>query len=317
MPIPYQNPFLSDPKRRAWDFFLWRIGYYHDELSKRLPPAEFLYPFSPDSFDVHKDYAVWIGHSTFLVQSEGITILTDPVWAKRCSPFSFLGPKRRHAPPLSLDALPEIDFVLLSHNHYDHLDKKTVLALAKKQKGITWIVPLGLKKWFSKHRIENVYELKWWESLEFQKEKAKVSITATPSQHFSGRNLWDTNQTLWGGYVAKIDRKTLYFVGDTGYNPVDFKEIGKRFQPIDLSLIPIGTYSPREFMKTVHISPQEAVQIHREVGSRFSIGMHWKTFHLSDEPLSLPPFDLYVSMQEAKLPVQDFIAIEPGVYVNW
>jgi N-acyl-phosphatidylethanolamine-hydrolysing phospholipase D len=315
----YSNPFIKDIKKNSWDFFLWKVGYYRDGNAGRFPPQDFSYPIPP-FFDPEKDSAVWIGHSTFLVRSQGVTLLTDPIWNFRCSPFKFVGPKRRHEPPFSIEDLPQIDFVLISHNHYDHLDEKTVRALAKKQKGITWIVPTGVKKWFDKRKIANVYEMGWWQECKFQKENVDLHVTATPTQHFSGRGLWDTNQTLWSGYVVSIkdrETKTLYFVGDTGYNQADFKEIGKRCPSIDLSLIPIGTYSPREFMKTVHICPKEAVQIHSDVGSRFSIGMHWKTFHLSDEPMNLPPYDLFLALKEAHLSYKNFIAVNPGVYVNW
>ncbi len=316
----YQNPYIDNVKRRFWDFILWKIGYYRDGQSKRFPPQSFQYPLHQSSHDPQKSSAVWIGHSTFFIQSQGISLLTDPIWNSRCSPVSFIGPKRRHQAPFAIDTLPSVDFVLISHNHYDHLDRSTVLKLTRLYEGITWIVPLGVKKWFEKLGIANVYELNWWDILEFRKEQIAIQITATPSQHFSGRVFWDLNQSFWNGYVVKIhgkEVKSLYFVGDTGYNEKDFKQIGERCAPIDLSLIPIGTYSPREFMKTVHICPKEAVQIHREVRSKLSIGMHWKTFHLSDEPLNLPPYDLYLSMKEAGLPHEEFLALDPGIYVNW
>ena len=144
-------------------------------------------------------------------------------------------------------------------------------------------------------------------------------ITAVPSQHFSGRTLFDKNKTLWNGYVVEeiATGKTFYFVGDTGYNPFHFKQIGKRFPKIDLSLIPIGTYVPKKFMSPVHCSPYEAVEIHLDVKSRFSLGMHWNTFRLSDEPLERPPYDLYLAMKEKKLPFDTFLPIEIGAPINW
>jgi N-acyl-phosphatidylethanolamine-hydrolysing phospholipase D len=142
-------------------------------------------------------------------------------------------------------------------------------------------------------------------------------ITAVPAQHFSGRTLWDKNKTHWNGYVVETPTKRIYFVGDTGYNSKEFKEIGNRFGQMDLSLIPIGSYIPREFMKTVHINPHEAVQIHKEVHSVFSLGMHWNTFCLSDEPYDRPPYDLYLAMEEKKLPFESFLPIDIGTYVNF
>jgi N-acyl-phosphatidylethanolamine-hydrolysing phospholipase D len=317
----FSNPHVKEVKRRLWDFLLWKVGYYHDAIALRKPPEDFSYPFTLAKVDNDKPKVVWIGHSTFLVEFEDVAILTDPIWSKKCSPVSFAGPIRRHEPPISLSDIPSMDFVLISHNHYDHLDKKSVLELAIRFPGITWIVPLGVKRWFARLKIENVYELAWWEKITFQKEKSKVTVAACPSQHFSGRGLFDTDRTFWNGYVVTMEGKdsfkSFYFTGDTGYNCHDFKEIGQRWPRLDLSLIPIGTYSPREFMKAVHICPDEAVQIHQDVGSLFSIGMHWKTFHLSDEALDLPPYDLYLAMQKAELPFQQFIAIDPGVMVNW
>ena len=140
-----------------------------------------------------------------------------------------------------------------------------------------------------------------------------------PAQHFSGRTFWDQNKTHWNGYVIEslISKKKFYFVGDTGYNEVDFKQIGKAFSPIDLSLIPIGTYIPRRFMAPIHCSPEDAVSIHQDVASRLSLGMHWKTFHLSDEPLERPPFDLFCAMKQKNLPFDTFLPIDVGTYVNW
>lgn len=317
----FSNPHVKEVKRGLWDFFLWKIGYYHDAIATRKPPLDFSYPSMLPELDEKKPQVTWVGHSTFLVQFEGISILTDPIWSEKCSPVKFAGPRRRHDPPFSLRDIGPIDFVLISHNHYDHLDKKSVLALTELSPGITWIVPIGVKRWFAKLKIENVYELSWWEKISFQKERSKVTVAACPAQHFSGRGLFDSNRTFWNGYVVSLEGKenyrSFYFTGDTGYNCHDFKEIGQRWPRLDLSLIPIGTYSPREFMKAVHICPDEAVQIHQDVGSRFSIGMHWKTFHLSDEALDLPPYDLFLAMKKAELPPEEFIAIDPGVRVNW
>lgn len=253
-------------------------------------------------------------------------ILTDPIWSERCSPFRFIGPKRTHPPGIALSGLPKIDVVLISHNHYDHLDKKTVLSLSRLFPHIAWFVPRGVKQWFDRLGISPVYELGWWEERELYCDRSQsvnmpLKLTAVPAQHFSGRSSLGHNSSLWVGWVIESDpngtKKKCYFVGDTGYNPFDFVSIGVHFGPIDLSLIPIGTYRPRAFMRDVHIDPKESVRIHKDVGSLLSIGMHWKTFCLSDEPLDRPPYDLYLAMQEAGMDFSKFLVLDPGEKVNW
>jgi N-acyl-phosphatidylethanolamine-hydrolysing phospholipase D len=196
------------------------------------------------------------------------------------------------------------------------LDKKTILDLNKKfKKQIKWIVPLGTKKWFKKKTIDNVIELNWWQNYEDE----LINIYSVPAQHYSGRNILDGNKSLWTGYVLKVkeDQKKLYFTGDSGYNDIDFKKIGNKFNEIDLSLIPIGTYIPRKFMKPVHTDPQDAIKIHKDVNSKFSIGMHWRTFHLSDENMHLPPYELYLNLKKENIDTSEFTVLEPGAYVNW
>ncbi len=309
----FTNPHTEDLRRTLWHLFLWKIGRYDEKVQRPSQPFDFIYPAQAKPFEQNAPSAVWIGHSTYLIEIEGISILTDPVWDAYCSPIPFNGLKRRSEPPISLADLPPIDIVLISHNHYDHLDAKTVSALHRFHPQIQWILPLRLSPWFHRRGIHSAIELGWW-----QKYTAKgCAITAVPAQHFSGRGLWDQNKTFWNGYVLEKDGKRLYFTGDTGYNPHDFKAIGERWPHMDLSLIPIGTYVPEEFMQPVHISPQEAVKIHQDVKSNFSLGMHWNTFCLSDEPLERPPFDLYLSMKEKGLPFETFLPIEIGTHVNW
>ncbi len=263
-----------------------------------------------------------MGHCTFLVNVENLHLLTDPIWSERCSPLSFLGPRRRHETPLALENLPKIDIVLFSHDHYDHLDKKTVLKLQEINPGITWVVPLGVKRILQKLGMRHIIEMKWWEETHIGIRGQEVILTAVPTQHYSGRGLFDKNRTLWAGYVVdflqdKKQEKRLYFVGDTGYNRKDFKKIGEEFGEMDLSLIPIGTYVPRRFMETVHISPQKSATIHEEVGSQLSIGMHWKTFRLSSEDLEQPPYDLHCALEKRNIDPKTFRVIEPGQTINW
>ncbi|MBI2743212.1 MAG: MBL fold metallo-hydrolase [Chlamydiales bacterium] len=319
----YYNPHCPDSKRTLLDVFLWKVGYYDAPVKEPRAPEGFSYPIPNAPLDPSAPTVTWINHSTFLIRINGLNILTDPIWSERCSPISFLGPKRKHLPPIEIAALPQIDLVLISHDHYDHLDKRTVRALARRFPKIIWLVPKGVKRWFDKQKIASVCECSWWEDLELAFPKLHLKATAVPAQHYSGRSARDLNTTLWAGWIVEFRReselpKSLYFVGDTGYNPHDFKQIGKLWPQIDLSLIPIGAYQPRKFMSPVHIGPKEAVLIHKEVSAKLSIGMHWKTFpSLSDEGASQPPFDLLNAMREERLNPATFLALEPGHEINW
>ena len=309
----FVNQHIANLRRSLWDLFLWKIGHYDDPTPKLSPPPDFFYPANPKNFVRGNPSALWIGHSSYLIEVDGLTILTDPVWDKYCSPVPLRTLRRYNEPPIALADLPPVDIVLISHNHYDHLDVKTVFALKRFHPQIEWIVPQKLSPWFHKRGIDAVTEINWWKT-----HQAKgCKITAVPTQHYSGRTLWDKNKTHWNGYVVETQSKRLYFTGDTGYNPKDFKAIGAHFPHMDLSLIPIGTYSPQKFMQPVHIGPYEAVQIHQEVNSRLSLGMHWNTYRLSDEPHNRPPYDLYHAMKEKQLPFETFLPIDIGVYVNF
>ena len=308
------NPYSSGLKHGLFDIILWKTGFLKDK-ERNFNELNISGVTPSLSYDKNKSSVFWINHSTFLIDINGKKCLTDPVWSKKCSPFKLFGPSRLHNPPISIEDLPKIDFVLISHNHYDHLDRGTVKKLLFRFPDIKWIVPKGLKKWFSRRSIFNVHELLWWESISLE----GLSFTAVPAQHFSGRNIFDYNQSLWTGFVVEenISRKKFYFAGDTAYNEYDFKEIGKKFETIDLSLIPIGAYIPRAFTQPIHVDPYEAVKIHEEVNSKFSVAMHWKTFQLSDEPQALPPYDLHIALKQANIDLAKFIAVDPGTYVNW
>ena len=310
----FVNPYCANLRRTLWHALLWFCGFYRDDHRLKKPPVDFQFPYRAAEVDEGRPSAQWIGHSTFLVQMGGNSFLTDPVFTKYCSPVPVPKLRRRNDPAVQIEALPKVDIVLLSHNHYDHLDVKSVRALYRRDAKTIWVVPRGVKRWFARRGMdEYVHELNWGDSIEVKGCK----ITAVPAQHFSGRGLFDKNCTLWCGYVVEREGKTFYFVGDTGYNPVQFKQIGERWPQIDLSLIPIGTYVPKKFMEPVHISPVEAVQIHCDVKSRLSLGMHWNTFVLSEEHPEMPPYDLYLALQEKKIPVSSFIPVNLGQRINW
>lgn len=254
----------------------------------------------------------WIGHVTFLFQRAGLNVLTDPVFGERASPLAFAGPRRYTPPALHVDQLPVIDIVLLSHNHYDHLDRDAVKRISRRSDGRTrWLVPLKMAEWFRREGIENVTELDWWDEAQPVDGRADVRAWFVPAQHFSGRGLNDRNATLWGGWVLEIDGFRLYFAGDTGYGQ-DFADIGSVFSGFDLSLIPIGAYEPQWFMNAVHVNPEDAVRIHRDVQSRRSIGMHWGTFILTDEPVDEPPHRLARALADQGVDPQAFTVMRHG-----
>ncbi|HEX6982359.1 MAG TPA: MBL fold metallo-hydrolase [Balneolaceae bacterium] len=223
-------------------------------------------------------HVTFINHATFLIQVDGLNILTDPIWSDRASPYNWIGPKRQHPPGLKFEDLPPIDLVLISHNHYDHLDLKTVRQLHREHNP-QFVVPLGVEQFLDEHDVTLNTHLDWWDEYRFND---KLSLTAVPARHFSGRGLFDRNKTLWCGYVLHTSKGNIYFAGDTGYGSF-FKEIGQRFGPMKTSFIPIGAYLPRWFMEAIHISPEEALQVHKDVQSQKSFAMHFGTFPMADD----------------------------------
>jgi N-acyl-phosphatidylethanolamine-hydrolysing phospholipase D len=225
----------------------------------------------------------WIGHSTLLLRFDGLTILTDPNWSERASPLSWAGPKRLVPPGLAFEALPRVDVVVISHDHYDHLDLPTVKRLAAEHDPL-FVVPLGLKAWFAERGMTRVEERDWWERVEHR----GVSFVCTPAQHFAQRTPWDGNRRLWATWAVIGPSRRFYFTGDTGYFD-HFKEVGARLGPFHLVAVAIGAYLPAAMMRSVHVTPEEAVQVAEDVGARVMVGIHWGTFDLADEPLGEPP----------------------------
>ena len=296
------------------DFARWQRDRFSLEIAA---PKMDLAPVQPDFGLIRSSedqFAVtWIGHSTALVQMGTVRVLTDPQFSERASPVQWAGPKRYQPPGVALADLPHVDVVLISHNHYDHLDTASVRALNAQAGGAPlFVVPLGLETWMADVGITNVKALDWWDHVDV----AGVTVHLTPVQHWSRRTLSDANQSLWGGFV--VEGKTrgamrrLFFAGDTGYSAQHFREIGDKFGPIDLALIPIGAYEPRWFMSPQHVNPEESVQIHRDLHSRFSIGVHWGTFLLTDEPLDAAVGDLAMARSKFGVREEDFIVLRHG-----
>ena len=249
----------------------------------------------------------WVGHATFLLQVEGLNVLTDPVFSRRVSPFRFVGPERLAPLGLTLQELPPIDLVLLSHNHYDHLDEAAVKTLARDHDKLIFVVPLGVKKWFTSRGIRSVVELDWWQSAEVGAAK----VTALPAQHFSGRGPFDRNATLWCSLLLEIGDRKIYFAGDTGYSR-DFADIGAAHPDIDLALLPIGAYEPNWFMRSVHVNPEEAVRIFQDLGAAQAVAMHWGTFRLTLEPLDEPPQRLVAALTAQGIAPERFKVMRHG-----
>jgi N-acyl-phosphatidylethanolamine-hydrolysing phospholipase D len=228
----------------------------------------------------------WVGHSTLLIRLDGMTILTDPQWSERASPVSFAGPKRMTPPGIPFEQLPPVDVVLISHDHYDHLDVDTVQRLAQTHDPL-FLVPLGLQAWLADLGITKVEELDWWENRQIR----GLTFSCLPAQHFSGRTLWDHNRRLWSTWAVAGAEKRFFFAGDTGYYSV-FKEIGTGFGPFDLAAIPIGAYVPPSMMRMTHLTPEAALQLFADIQARNFAAIHWGTFDMTDEPIEEPPLRL-------------------------
>ncbi len=243
----------------------------------------------------------WLGHASFLIQGGGKSLLIDPVFSEHCAPLHFPSMKRKVAPPCLLSDLPDIDAILLTHTHYDHLDLPTLLQLGR---SIPLFLPSGHAGLLKKSGFSKVTELAWWDSHHLTD---KIRITSVPGQHFTARTPFDRNTGHWCGWVIEGLDKKIWHAGDSGYCPA-FIEIGERFEMIDLAMIPIGAYQPRSIMKAMHMNPDEAVQAFLDAKCQRAIAMHWGTFRLTDEPMGEPPLLLKQIIQENDLPAHCFVA---------
>lgn len=303
--VPRYRNTEPHPLQGLLGFLRWRLTG-SKVLRQNFPMADNDPGFLRANGEV--DTLTWIGHSTLLVQLGGLNLLTDPQFSERASPVRWLGPRRLVPPGLSLSDLPPIDLLLVSHNHYDHLDRPSIRALARlaEPPRVTF-APAGLGRPLERWGLPHVIELGWWQS----RTTDNAAVHSVPVKHSSARLGPDRNRTLWTGWIVEHNSTRFFFAGDTAYGG-DFREIHRRLGPVDLAALPIGAYEPRWFMRHVHATPEEAVQIHRDLGCRRSVAMHWGTFALTDEPLDEPPRRLAAARQNAGLEDHEFVLLRHG-----
>ena len=290
----FRNPWPSSQLHGFLDFLKWTLVERRrhprppdpDPSTFSLATPGFIAPrAAPDVVTL-----TWVGHSSFLLQLTGLNILLDPVWSERASPVQFIGPRRWVRPGVVFDALPPIDVVALSHDHYDHLDAGTIRSLTSRYPAAQWIAPLGVAAFLRHRGARDVVERDWWGSIAV----AGVEMTCVPAQHFSGRTLGRRNQTLWCGWTFRSEEFRVFFAGDTALHP-EFATIAERLGPFDLAILPIGAYEPRWFMGTVHMNPEDCIKAVAQMlpvqnGKRIIVTAgHWGTFKLTDEPMDEPP----------------------------
>lgn len=302
-------PLQGTEQRRGFSRWVWRWVFSDDW--PRWPEAAPVPPGPPPAARVDRGDVVVtpVGHATFLIQMDGLNILTDPIWSERCSPVSWAGPRRYQPPGIRFEDLPPIDAVLVSHNHYDHLDLPTLERLAGK--GVPRAVTsLGNRELIRETGIPAVEELDWWQSVRLS---ADVTVTLVPARHFSSRTLWDRNRTLWGGFVVSGPSGKVYFAGDTGYGP-HFREIASRFGPIRMALLPIAPFNPqrskepsRTRFPSVHMGPDEAVQAHLDLGAAVSMAAHFQVFQLGWDGFDEAPKGVVAALRERNLAPVSFV----------
>jgi N-acyl-phosphatidylethanolamine-hydrolysing phospholipase D len=324
-PDGFQNNDTDFQPKSLADVLRWRWNASRQGLPPRpstpipqVPPELAFLQTNARAGAAMEPAVTWIGHATVLAQLGGLNVLTDPIFSDRASPVQFAGPKRHQAPGVALKALPRIDLVIASHNHYDHLDEASIQHLNAQDGGPPlFIVPLGLKDWLEHKGVTRAVELDWWDTHTIESPMGTVDVMLLPSRHWSSRSLSDRMLTLWGGFAVMAPDCHLFYAGDTGYSR-DFTTIRERLADrqvgggFDIALIPIGAYEPRWFMADQHVNVQEAVKIHQDLGARRSLGVHWGTFELTDEALDEPPRQLVAQRRAAGVSEEEFFVLAIG-----
>jgi len=258
-----------------------------------------------------EDGVWWLGHASVLLRLNGQYLLTDPVLSRRASPLPFAGPERKTPPAISVDSLPRIDALIISHNHYDHLDSATIRPLLRRFPELAIFVPLGLGDWFRRRGAKNITELDWWQCAIFQ----GISLTAVPAQHWSMRTFWDRNRSLWCGWVFEGTTQRFWLSGDTGYSP-QLLDIPERLGEITAAALPAGAYAPRWFMASHHMDPQSAIALWQQMAMPLAFPIHWGVFELADESLDEPVLELTQALSNVA-PINDnFRILKIGQYLS-
>lgn len=305
MPRRFSNPWIHDDHRFR-DVLKWKLGRGPEDPV--VFPVDDPAPAIPLRIDPPPSSGwrvTWLGHASFLIQGGGKNLLVDPCLSDHCAPLPLPSMRRRVAAPCRVDELPAIDAILLTHSHYDHLDLTTLFALGT---STPLMVPEGHAGWLEKKGFRKVLEFPWFDSLEIL---PGIRATSTPAQHFTARTPFDRNHGHWCGWMLESAGGKIWHAGDSGYCPA-FLGIGEKFGPIDFAMIPIGAYSPRWFMKPMHMTPEEAVRVFRETRCHRAVAMHWGTFRLTDEPMGEPPLRLAAALDQAGIPRERFVAGSVG-----
>jgi N-acyl-phosphatidylethanolamine-hydrolysing phospholipase D len=306
----YSNPWTHE-RHDIWDILKWKWGLGPQEVAV-IPEA----PDVPAGCRpvVRAQIAnppatgwrvVWLGHASFLVQGFGASILIDPIFSDYCSPIPISSLRRKASYSCGWEELPEIDVVLLTHSHYDHLDLKGLLKMPGKTQ---IVIAEGHSKWLAKKLSRPVAELAWYGEMRLND---RITLTSTPAQHFTARTPFDRNVGHWCGWLLESGGSKIWHAGDSGYCPA-FREIGERFGPIDFAMVPIGAYQPRSIMKPMHMNPEEAVMAFVDARCKKAVGMHWGTFSLTDEPMGEPPIRLAEELKRLSISPDVFVTGEIG-----
>lgn len=312
-PNGFRNPGLTD--HQPGDLERWRKERKAAGLPK--PPAlgysDFIQQWwQPAQLnELPEDGVWWLGHASVLLRLNERFLLTDPVFSRRASPVAFAGPERKTPLAITIEQLPLLDALVISHNHYDHLDSATVRRLLQRFPDLTVFVPLGLAAWFRRRGAKNIIELDWWQCVVFQ----GMTLTAVPAQHWSMRTLRDRNRSLWCGWVFEGRHHRFWFSGDTGYTP-ELLAIPERLGKLDAAALPVGAYAPRWFMSGHHMDPQSAVKLWQQIGMPVAFPIHWGVFELADESLDEPVTELYKALNNVVSVNENFRVLKIGQYLS-